>query len=477
MENIKFQEKVSIKSKLWLSIGDSSCAVLYQLICSGALSYYFTKYLGLSEALAGTAWIIFGIWNAINDPIFGYISDKTKSKIGRRIPYIRYGAIFYSIIFIFTWLKWPFGGSNGVLFVQMLISLFLFDTVYTAIATSLYVMPFEMAVSNKARSGIFIWKIIFSIVPLSVPLILVPMIKPEVGESATTFRIIMAIIGVVAFVLVFISTFFYKEKGYAAKEEQPPFFKAIAQCFKNRAFIVFEVMAFTLTFASTILMQGVAYYFDEFNISMLWCYVSLGIGAIGSMVFWLTQRDKIGLKNCLYVYCVSFALAAGMMTFFGGVFAIAIVCFVLFGIGATGGYYLIPLMNGDVIDFDESLTGLRREGMYAGVNSLVTKPAISLANASFLWIIAKMGYNKTLTAGLQSVQAEKGILVAWMAISFIMFIICIVIMHWYKLNGSKWNETKRNLEIIHNQKEKENIKAVFGNKASEVDSNVEEKDK
>ncbi len=58
--------------------------------------------------------------------------------------------------------------------------------------------------------------------------------------------------------------------------------------------------------------------------------------------------------------------------------------FFLVGIGFAGGMYLIPLMNGDVIDKDEHHTGLRREGMYAGVNSFITKPAISLAQAVFL---------------------------------------------------------------------------------------------
>ena len=139
-------EKVPLKSKFWLSIGDSLCATLNGLLAGGALSYYFTKYLGLDEGLASIIWIIFGIWNAFNDPLFGYISDKTKSKLGRRIPYIRYGSIFYAAIFIVTWLKWPFGNSQAGLFAQMIISLFLFDTLYTAIATSLYVMPFEMAV-------------------------------------------------------------------------------------------------------------------------------------------------------------------------------------------------------------------------------------------------------------------------------------------------------------------------------------------
>ena len=114
------------------------------------------------------------------------------------------------LIFIATWFRWPFGGSQTVLFVQMLVTLFLFDMFYTAIATSLYVMPYTMAVSNKARSSIFIWKIAFSVITLAVPLVVFPLIKPEVGSDPTQFQIIMTAIGVIAFLVIFISTFFYK---------------------------------------------------------------------------------------------------------------------------------------------------------------------------------------------------------------------------------------------------------------------------
>ena len=78
--------------------------------------------------------------------------------------------------------------------------------------------------------------------------------------------------------------------------------------------------------------------------------------------------------------------------------------------------YLIPLMNGDVIDMDEHRTGLRREGMYAGVNSLVTKPAISIAQAVFLGIIGAFGYDQALAKGAQSVSAQTGILIGWVAV-------------------------------------------------------------
>ena len=262
------KEHVSVSSKLWLCSADCLCGTLSGLITGGGMTYFYTKYMGLEEHLASIVWIIFAVWNALNDPLFGYLSDRTKSKLGRRIPYIRYGALFYGVIFIMSWFMWPFGGSQTALFVQMLVSLFFFDTFYTAIATALYVLPYTMAESNQARSSIFIWKIFSSLLSLGAPLVLFPLVRPDVGESAARFQMIMTVLGIVTILVIYCSTFFYKEKFTSDVKEAPGLWESICQCFKNRAFLVYEVISFTVIFVQTILMQGVIYYFDEFQISM-----------------------------------------------------------------------------------------------------------------------------------------------------------------------------------------------------------------
>ena len=65
------------------------------------------------------------------------------------------------------------------MFIQLLIFLFFYDLLYTAVASALYVMPYEMAISNKARGSIFFWKVIFSVFAMVTPLLLIDMIKPE----------------------------------------------------------------------------------------------------------------------------------------------------------------------------------------------------------------------------------------------------------------------------------------------------------
>lgn len=447
------ESEVKLSSKLWLSAADSMCGMLCGIVTGGGMTYFYTKWMGLSTEYASVVWLLFSIWNAVNDPLFGFISDHTKSKIGRRIPYIRYGAPFYGLIFILMWVPYLFGRSQMAMSIQMLAMLFLFDTLYTAIATALYVMPYEMTVDNKTRASIFIFKIIFGVISLGGPMVLLPLIEPDPKDDPTFFRLVLLGIGVVAAVIIFVSTYFYKELDYVKDEEQPGFFKALAECFKNKPFLIFEVLSFTTQLINTALMQGVLYYFAETKIKMELCYIPMVIGAVAGMFIFKIMTNKLGVKKSLLFLCFEFGLACLMMAFFGNVTFVAVIGFFCAGIGYTGCMFSVPLMNGDVIDYDETRTGLRREGMYAGINSFITKPALSIAQALFLTIWKAYGYDQSLGAGLQSERAKKGLLIAWMIVPAISLIISGISILFYPLDGKEWDEKKK--EIIRKHKEKE----------------------
>ena len=104
--------------------------------------------------------------------------------------------------------------------------------------------------------------------------------------------------------------------------------------------------------------------------------------------------------------------------------------------------YLIPLMNGDVVDFDEHKTGLRREGMYAGINSFITKPAISIAQWALLTIITAFGYDQTLAKGTQSASAQTGVLVGWVAPTGVLLLICFFALALYPLAGKSGRRSR-----------------------------------
>ena len=270
--------------------------------------------MGLAPRLASIVWLLFGIWNAFNDPLFGYISDRTRARLGRRIPYIRYGAPLYAAAFAIFWIVVPgFKGNQTALFIQMLIGMFLFDALYTAIATAVYIMPYEMAVSNKARSSIFIWKIGFSLVSTAFP-IAIGLIQPGPGQDATPYRLIMIGLGILMAAVIYVSTFFYKENHFQQEEEQFSFWKSLGACFRNKSFVVFESISFTVIYVQNQLMQGIYYYYDEVSMGVAkstgtsLTLGSLFVGAILGLLLFLNRRDVWGVKRCVRVFASMFGI-------------------------------------------------------------------------------------------------------------------------------------------------------------------------
>ena len=452
MDKVELKEEiVPLKSRIWVSAGDGSIALIQTIIGGGALTYYFTRVRGLDPAWAALVWIIFGIWNAVNDPLFGYLSDSTKNKLGRRIPYIRYGAPLIAIAYILSWLSW--GGTQFEMFLQFLIFLFFYDILYTAVATSLYIMPYEMAVSNKARGSIFVWKIIFSVIATMLPLILIPIIQPGPGDDPTFYQFFHISLGIIVGIVVFVSSYFYEEKHYQQEEAHVPFVESLKNTFKNRSFIVFEVISFTIIYISSALMFGLLFYFDELDIPMAPLFLAMFIGIFIGLFLFIGRTEKLGVKKAMQIMLGSLSIGCILILFFGRLLIPTMLGFLFIGLGFSGGYYLVPMMNGDVIDKDEDMTGQRREGMYAGVNSFITKYAISLAQALFLWIIILFGYDNSLAQGQQSSYTETGIIIGWVLVPAILLLICLITMKWYPLTGSEWRETKIKLTEIHKQKE------------------------
>ena len=453
--NIRHEaEHVSLSGRLWLGGADCMITTLNNIITGGGLTFFFVNHFGMSPASSALCWLLFGLWNALNDPLFGYISDKTKSRLGRRIPYIRYGSILITIVFVLSWTVWFGTESDTKMFIQMFLSLFLFDSLYTAIATSLYVMPFEMAVTNEARGKIMFVKLVFGLAALSVPLVLLAELENLLAASLQSFQRLMLIIGVAAGVIMFVSTFFYKENGYTREEEQFPFIQSLVTCLKNKSFLVFESISFSVTFIQTALMMGLSYYFDAFGINYLFCYGAMFLGILFGIWLWMKPGAKWKVKKSVILMCLIFGGTLLVMLVLGKHTAAGIVGFFGAGIGFAGGMYEVPLMFGDVMDYDEHVCGLRREGMYAGVNSLICKPAISFANALFPVMLGWFGYNTSVAIAAQDATAKLGIRVAWLLIPVVLLLLCAVLIRsFYPLGGDEWDRTKQELAVKHAEKQ------------------------
>ena len=454
----EFKEILPTKSKVAYGSANTAGNILSGMVFSAITFYYHIK-MGLDPQLIGIAWLIFAFWNAINDPLFGYIEDRTKSDLGRRIPYVRYGAPVFGLLFILCWIPLVDISNEFALFLYFLFILFAFDTIFTIVVLIIYVLPAEMALTSKERASLMVYATLIGalgyVVTYIVPVLLLT------GDESTgldpIFITAMIIIGIACSLVLFISSYFLKEYKFAQMEEPLGPGKAVKECFKNKPFITFEISAFFGTMATTIAFTAIFYYVDyvlDLEGAMTIVPIITVILVIFIFVYFvslLVQRK--GLKKVIISGQIIAGISFILLFFFGGNLVTAIFCFILLGIALSISTVLAPLILADTIDFDETRTNKRRETTYTGIEALINKPAISVANWLFLLIISIYGFQEA--AENQSESTIMGIMIGFALIPAVFVFLSALIMMFYTLDGPEWTEQKLKLQSIHEKKEKE----------------------
>ncbi len=93
-------ERLPRKSKIAFGLSQASINLLEVIALGSAITFYYNIMLGLSEEWISLAWLLFAFWNALNDPLFGILQERINTDIGRRIPVLRFGALFYVLTFV-----------------------------------------------------------------------------------------------------------------------------------------------------------------------------------------------------------------------------------------------------------------------------------------------------------------------------------------------------------------------------------------
>jgi GPH family glycoside/pentoside/hexuronide:cation symporter len=141
--------------------------------------------------------------------------------------------------------------------------------------------------------------------------------------------------------------------------------------------------------------------------------------------------------------------------FLGWVYITAIISLAIVGAMFSGFILMGTMLFGDVVDYDETKTGKRREASYAGIQAIFQKPAISIAPAVFLWIILAFGFNEA--ASTQTPNAQLGIILAFSIIPGVVLLLGGLSVKFYRLSGPEWIKQKEELKKIHDKKEAEYI--------------------
>jgi GPH family glycoside/pentoside/hexuronide:cation symporter len=459
-------KKLSFSYKFYwgvAALGTSLISGIY----GGLLTIFYQDYLGLSARWIGIAATVYAIWNAVNDPLFGYITDNTRSKRGRRIPYMRFTAPFLALTFILVWFAPPQAGQQ-TLFWWMLITMLLYDTCYTIIGLVYSSLLPEVTESDAQRNGLQISSSLFSMLGTLLGFLIPDMVRPKTGESSLIpLYVAMGIVALVSMVLILITTFKVKERReFAVVDRALSPWEALKFTFSSKAFLILVAENFMSILMSSLLLGSIFYLADyvlQWPAIQLLAFLFLPlIFTIPLTTFFRKWLGVVGAQQILLVI-------AGI-----GLISIALVpdvlipaCIVLAGIGLAGPQTLTNVLFAQVADDDELRSGVRREGAFFGVNALITKPAQSIALWITPFILEKTNFiTRASNAGeiflAQPKEALMGIKVFAGVIPGVACLLGALILIWYPLRGSHLKDIQQKVLMLHREKKQQLDEQLLG---------------
>ena len=429
-------------------------------IYGGLLTIFYQDYLGLSARWIGIAATVYALWNAFNDPLFGYITDSTQSKRGRRIPYMRFTAPFLALTFILVWFAPPQAGQQ-TLFWWMLVTMLLYDTCYTIIGLVYSALLPEVTESDAQRNGLQISSSLFGMLGTLLGFLIPDFVRPKTGESSLVpLYIAMIAVGLVGMTLILITTFKVKERREFAIVDQPiPVWDAVKYTFTSKSFLILVAENFMAILMSSLIL-GSIFYLADYVLQwpamqlLAFLFIPLIIGIPLTTLFrkWL---GVVGAQQFLLVIAGIGLVAIGFVPT-----ALIPACIALAGIGLAGPQTLSNVLFAQVADEDELRSGQRREGAFFGVNALITKPAQSIAIWVTPFILERTNFI-TRASNLgeifldQPAEAIMGIKIFAGVIPGVACLLGAFILIWYPLRGKYLKELQQKVLVLHHEKKQQ----------------------
>ena len=423
VDEVKPEDKIPTKEKIFYGFGalmDGGGVALMACV----LLKYMTDTLLIASAAASTIMLISKIWDAITDPIMGYISDNTRSKFGRRKPYMFIGGIslIIALFLLFAPIReWGITDQAGLI-AWMLIFYMVWNTCSTCSQVPYTSMASDISPSFKERNNANTIKVVFvaaaSGIAYLVPLLLLNAMQDVDNPtlSPTAFWLIIAsLFGLLFGGGLVICAFGTKERIKPAPHEAKvkfnfkEFLKGYITPYKNKSYawhIGMYVSAFT---CMDMLSALAAFYADHvwrntivdlgfmtMKFSSMFVVAPLMVAAVIAfpLVRWVMDKKGKGFafRMGLPFYIIGGILIAVLDPAWCPPLVIPFVAFIM-GFG-FGGAQMIPWMIfPDTLDICELATGERPTGNYSGMMTLIRKVAGALGVGLIGWILTGVGYD------------------------------------------------------------------------------------
>jgi GPH family glycoside/pentoside/hexuronide:cation symporter len=407
--------------------------------------YFLTDIAGVRPDYAAWAIAAGRVWDAINDPLFGIISDRIRSRFGRRRVLLLFGAVPLGVAFAMMWIV-PEMGQTGLAIYYALTFIF-FDTCFTAVHVAYNSLTPEITEDYDERSSLNGYRMVFSIAGTLGAIILATLLSPSFEDPRQLFFILGVGLGGFSILPPLIVFGVTKEYKTNLEGEPLPAAKSIMTTIRNKPFQkVMGLYLFSWTTAS--IMAAILVYFANYYLQVpdqANYFVLAAQGAAIVFVPLVVSLSKKWEKRRAFIVGMGvwivllLVLSATQSNQVGLVYALA--AFSGFGIATV---YVVPwAMIPDIIEHDELETGLRREGSFYAFASFFQK----LGTGAALWamgqVLARSGYITPEPGSALPTQPESAVLAIrlFMGIIPVILLLASILFAWrYPITREKHRE-------------------------------------
>ncbi|MEX2719195.1 MAG: MFS transporter, partial [Candidatus Sigynarchaeota archaeon] len=454
--------------------------------------------------------ILFAVWNVLNDPLFGILQNRTKTRSGRYIPWIKWCAPLFSVAFIIvfippnTW-KWSsptppstLDAAQLPLFIWYLVSQALYDTFFTIIYLAHVALLPQMTFASTERTKIAVFYAVLSVIGgfAAGLLPLIFLTNPDAEKIQMFQSLVFLFAGIAIIPWVLVVKWVRERPEFLPPDKDVSFIESFKIVFKNpsgRIYIIYDGISVGIL---NILLTGLTFMFEWLfglisgvpRVNPNWslmdalpAIILLLIGAVVGVIVQLQIPKKKDIKTAIQVG-LTFQAIGFFIAFLAALPSPGAPTSMysdpaniwLFGAGIGIGFFGLVTdfvyhnpMRGDTIDYDELKTGERHESIYAGIGCIFSKPMISVALAIVPAIMAAFGFvnlsgDPSLPAlgvppGGSYPHAVIGVAVATLLVPAILATIGAIAWKWYPLDRKALDAMHAELQKMHDQKRAERL--------------------
>ena len=414
-------ERLNLSSKLAYGLGELGTEIPSNILVFYLL-FFLTNVAGLNATLAGSVLLVGKLWDAINDPMIGWLSDRTRSPLGRRYPWMLGGAIPLGLCFCLQWFVPP-TSNQWLLFGYYSAIALLFYVAFTAVAVPYSTLAAELTQGYDERTSLVSFKAAFSISASIISQVLALAIFAFIVSPAQRFLFLGAVCGILSIHAILFCVGGTYKRYNAIQAQRPsvtlmpsiPIRQQLQIAFSNFPFVcvigIYLCSWLGLQVTAAILPYFVTHWMGLPEQHFVQTAIAVQGTALATVFLWSAIAQRVG-KRAIYGMGIPITVFAliGLCFLKPGQVGLMYVLAVMVGVGLSTAYLVPWSMLPDVLDLDELNTGHRREGIFCGLMVQLQKIAVAIA----LFLVGKLldwaGFIPTSSGQLLKSQPESALL-------------------------------------------------------------------